>query len=63
MPIVQVNLIEGRGEDKVEAMIREVTHALATTLDAPPESIRIIVNAVPSSHWGIGGVTAKAKGR
>lgn len=63
MPLVQVNLIEGRPDDKIEAMIAQVTDALCTSLDAPRESIRIIVNSVPSTHWGIGGVTAKSKGR
>jgi 4-oxalocrotonate tautomerase len=63
MPIIQVNLLEGRSDEQVEAMIREVTEVVSVTLDAPRESIRIIVNAVSSAHWGIGGATAKSKGR
>jgi 4-oxalocrotonate tautomerase len=63
MPIIQVNLLEGRSDEQVEAMIREVTDVVSVTLDAPRESIRIIVNPVSSAHWGIGGATAKSKGR
>lgn len=63
MPIVQVNLIEGRSDEMVETMIREVTEAISFSLEAPRESIRVIVNAVPSSNWGIGGATAKSRGR
>lgn len=63
MPVIQVNLIEGRPDEQIEAMIREVTDAVSVTLDAPQESIRIIVNLVSSAHWGIGGATAKSIGR
>jgi 4-oxalocrotonate tautomerase len=63
MPIVQVNMIAGRSDDQKSNMIREVAQAISTTLDAPVDSIRIIINEVPSTHWGIGPVTAKSRGR
>ena len=63
MPLIQVSLIEGRPDEQIEAMIREVTDVVSNTLEAPREAIRIVVNTVPSTHWGIGGFTAKSKGR
>ena len=63
MPIVQVNMIVGRSEEQKSRMIQSVAEAVSTSLDAPVESVRIIINEVPSSNWGIGPATAKSKGR
>ncbi|HZU65206.1 MAG TPA: 2-hydroxymuconate tautomerase [Novosphingobium sp.] len=63
MPIVQVNLIQGRSEEQKSAMIREVAHAISQTLDAPIDTVRVMINELPSSNWGMGPVTAKSKGR
>lgn len=60
MPLVQVTLIEGRSQEKKDALIREVTDAVARTADAPPETIRVILYEVPAGQWGVGGVS-KAK--
>jgi 4-oxalocrotonate tautomerase len=63
MPFAHISILEGREPEKVEAMIAEVTEALHRSLGAPTESIRVIVEEVPKTHWGIGGKTAKALGR
>ncbi|MDB5824887.1 MAG: 2-hydroxymuconate tautomerase [Herminiimonas sp.] len=63
MPIAQIQIIEGRTEEQIETMIIEVTQAIARSLNAPPESVRVLVNEVPNTHWGIGGKTAKRLGR
>jgi 4-oxalocrotonate tautomerase len=60
MPLVQVTMIEGRSQEKKEALIREVTDAVARTADAPLETIRVILYEVPAGQWGVGGVS-KAK--
>jgi len=63
MPIVQVNMIQGRSEEQKSAMIRGVAEAISTTLDAPIETIRVLIHEYPSGNWGIGPETAKSKGR
>lgn len=63
MPITTVHIMEGRTDEQKEAMIAAVTQALATTLDAPEETVRIIINEMPKQHFGIGGVSAKKLGR
>lgn len=63
MPITTVNIMEGRSDEQKEAMIAAVTEALATTLNAPAESVRIIINEMPKQHFGIGGSSAKKLGR
>ena len=55
MPIVQVNLIEGRAPSQKEALIASVTDAVVASLDAPRESVRVLINELPAAHWGVGG--------
>lgn len=63
MPIIHVHIIEGRSPEAIEKMISAVTDAVATSLGADPATVRIMVHETPNTHWGIGGQTAKAKGR
>lgn len=63
MPIVLVNMMEGRNDAQKEAVIEEVTAALVRALDAPRESVRVLINELPPQHFGIGGQSAKTLGR
>jgi len=63
MPIIRVTMMEGRTEQQVEAMIEAVTEAVHHTLDAPRESVRVLVDELPKTHWGIAGKTAEKLGR
>lgn len=63
MPIVLVNMMEGRSDAQKEAVIEEVTAALVRALDAPRESVRVLINELPKQHFGIGGQSAKTRGR
>lgn len=59
MPIVTVNLVEGRSPEQIEGMIAEVSDALVRSLDAPIETVRIMVNEMPSYGFGIAGRPAR----
>jgi 4-oxalocrotonate tautomerase len=61
MPLVQVTMREGRPPEKIRKMISAVTAAVAESLDAPLESIRVIVTEVPATHWAAGDVTLAEK--
>lgn len=56
MPIVNITLIEGRTDEQKNAMYREVTEAIHRTVNAPHDSIRIIINEIPARHFAAGGV-------
>lgn len=56
MPLCHITLIEGRSADKKKALLREVTEAIHRSIDAPMESIRVVLHEVPASHWAVGGV-------
>jgi 4-oxalocrotonate tautomerase len=63
MPFAQIYLLEGRSESQKRAVIEKVTAALCEAVDAPKENVRIWIQDVPSTNWGIAGVTAKDMGR
>ncbi|OGA09648.1 MAG: hypothetical protein A3H33_07235 [Betaproteobacteria bacterium RIFCSPLOWO2_02_FULL_65_20] len=57
MPIVSIMMIEGRSPEKKKAMLKAVTDAIVQTLDAPRDSVRIVINEVPMDHFAVGGMT------
>ncbi|MEH7115225.1 4-oxalocrotonate tautomerase [Neobacillus niacini] len=61
MPIIQVNLIEGRPPEKIKALIENITDTVSGTLDAPRESVRVLVTELPKTHWGIAGISASER--
>ncbi|MBL4842138.1 MAG: 4-oxalocrotonate tautomerase family protein [Thalassospira sp.] len=62
MPIAQLYIIEGRTADQKETLIREVSEAMARSLDAPMERVRVMITEMPEQHFGIGGQVVKRSG-
>lgn len=56
MPIIQVQMMEGRPKEKIAEVIQNITNTVSETLDAPKESIRVLVTEIPKTHWGVAGV-------
>lgn len=63
MPIATIQMMEGRTDEQKEKMIAEVTDAIARSLSAPAENVRVLIDELPKKHFGIGGVTALKLGR
>lgn len=57
MPIIEVSLLEGRSKEKKLALIKALTEAAVVSLDAPIESVRVILREMPLEHYGIAGKT------
>jgi len=57
MPIIQVNVAEGRTVEQRAAAMAEITDAVVRTLDVRPEQVRIIINEVNPENYSIGGQT------
>jgi 4-oxalocrotonate tautomerase len=56
MPIIQVNLLEGRSAEIKRELIAEITQAVSRTLGNSPETIRVLLHEVPEENWGVAGV-------
>lgn len=57
MPLIEVTLVEGRSTDQLRALISGLTRATSQAIEAPVESIRVVVREVPDTHWAAGDVT------
>lgn len=56
MPIIQVQLMEGRQKGKISELIANITDTVSETIEAPKDTIRVIVTEIPKTHWGKGGI-------
>ena len=63
MPFAQIYLMEGRTEEQKRAVIEKVTAALVEAVGAQKENVRVWIQDVPKTNWGIAGVSAKDLGR
>lgn len=59
MPIVEITLIEGRTPEAKVKLIRKVSDAVVEAINAPIESVRVILREVPGEHFGAGGEPKK----
>ena len=63
MPIAQLYIVEGRSDEQKETLIQDVSAAMAGSLDAPMERIRVIITEMPKQNFGIAGQSVKKLGR
>ncbi len=56
MPIVRIDLLEGRAPERKRDLIRRVTDAVVAALEVRPEQVRVLLNELPAEHWAVGGV-------
>jgi len=63
MPIATINILEGRSDDKKEKLIEKVTDAICEAIDAPRDTVRVILNEMPKQHFGIAGKSIKKIGK
>ncbi len=57
MPIVEITMIEGRTPAAKRRLIEKVTDAIVDAVEAPRESVRIILREIPGLHFGVAGKT------
>lgn len=55
MPIVQVEILEGRTVDQKRAMVKKVTEAICETLVVPPERVTIILREMHKENFAQAG--------
>jgi 4-oxalocrotonate tautomerase len=62
MPLVQIDLLEGRSPERIGDLMREVTDAVSRSLEIPTDRVRVIVRDVPRTHWAVDGVSYAEQG-
>ena len=62
MPVVKIDMWEGRTKEQKERLIKSVSNAIANTLEIPKEHITVIINDVSKTNWGLKGEQASEIG-
>lgn len=58
MPIIRVEMLEGRSPETKERLIAALTADAAEILEVKPEQVRVLLYELPKTHWGLGGQSA-----
>lgn len=54
MPVIQINLVKGREDEVIEQCIRNVAKTVSESLNAPIESVRVMVNEIEPNRFAVG---------
>jgi 4-oxalocrotonate tautomerase len=57
MPVIDVTLVAGRSPAQLRALVTALTDAAVEAIEAPRDSVRVILREVPPTHWAAGDVT------
>ena len=63
MPLAHIFMLQGRSDEQKKAVIEKVTQAIMEAVAAPRENVRVIIQEIPKTQWGIGGKTDHDLGR
>lgn len=55
MPIVHVELLEGRSDEQKKGLIQDITTAVAKNADVPAERVHVILHDMKHGDYGVGG--------
>jgi len=55
MPIVQIEMLEGRTLEQKRKLVKEVTEAIVKSLNCPPEAVSIIIREMKKEHYAKAG--------
>ncbi|PIO81857.1 2-hydroxymuconate tautomerase [Pediococcus damnosus] len=56
MPLVHIDLIEGRSTDQLRNLVKDVTSAVSKNTGAPAEHIHIVLNEMRPDRYSDGGI-------
>lgn len=58
MPIIQVNMLEGRSTAEKRALVAALTDAVVESLGSDPQSVRIMIHELAAENYALAGTTA-----
>lgn len=61
MPIVTVQMLEGRSDDQKRALVEKVTAAVSETIEAPKERISVVIDEMKPTNFGVAGIRQSDK--
>ncbi|CAI2666595.1 2-hydroxymuconate tautomerase [Apilactobacillus apinorum] len=55
MPLVHIDLIEGRNEEQLKGLVADVTAAIVKNTGAPAEHVHIVLNEMKKNNYSVAG--------
>ena len=55
MPVVRVDMFEGRTREQKRKLIEAVTKAVCEAVGCPPEAVTIVIGDMPKENYGKAG--------
>jgi 4-oxalocrotonate tautomerase len=52
MPVVTVEMYEGRTAEQKQAIVEDITDAMVEHAGASPETLHVVIHDVPKENWG-----------
>ncbi|MDT2780422.1 4-oxalocrotonate tautomerase [Vagococcus fluvialis] len=59
MPIVHIELLEGRTQEQKNEMVKEVTEAIVKTTGANRDAVHIVISDMEKGNYAVGGKTKR----
>ena len=56
MPVITVNMLEGRTQKQKRDLVKAITTAMVEICEAKPEGISVVIQEIPRENWGQGGI-------
>jgi 4-oxalocrotonate tautomerase len=61
MPLIEIHLLEGRSAEQKKMLLASVTQAVAESIDAPLQSIRVWINEFSADDYMAAGHMASER--
>jgi len=55
MPVIKIDMWEGRTKEAKKKLIESVTKAVSDSLEIPAEHTTVVITEVPKDNWGLKG--------
>lgn len=56
MPLIHIELIEGRSQEQLKQLCADVTAAVVKNTGAPAEHVHVVLNEMRKDRYSVGGV-------
>ncbi|MBU5309072.1 2-hydroxymuconate tautomerase [Ligilactobacillus saerimneri] len=55
MPLIHIELIEGRSQEHLKNLVADVTAAVVKNTGAPAEHVHVVLNEMQKNRYAVGG--------
>ncbi|WP_461239425.1 2-hydroxymuconate tautomerase [Paucilactobacillus sp. N302-9] len=61
MPLVHIDLVAGRTQEQLNALVKDVTEAISKDVNVPAERVHIVLNEMQPNRYSVGGTMNSEK--